>query len=78
MHKLLGAVNLSLQSLVELVIYLMVTGGIVWLLLYLIGYLGVPQPFAKVAKGIIMVVAVLILINVLLGFVGSPIFTINR
>ena len=67
-----AVVNLSIEGLVELVVYLLVVGGIFWLLLWLIGYIGIPEPFAKVAKIIIMVVAVLILINVLLGFVGPP------
>ena len=68
-----GAINLSLEGLVELVIYLAIVGGILWLLLWLISYIGLPEPFAKVAKIIIMVVGVLILINVLLGFAGHPI-----
>jgi len=68
-----GAINLSLEGLVELVIYLAIVGGILWLLLWLIGYIGLPEPFSKVAKIIIMVVGVLILINVLLGFAGHPV-----
>ena len=68
-----GAINLSLEGLVELVVYLAIVGGILWLLLWLIGYIGLPEPFAKVAKIIIMVVGVLILINVLLGFAGHPV-----
>ena len=68
-----GAINLSLEGLVELVIYLAIVGGILWLLLWLISYIGLPEPFSKVAKIIIMVVGVLILINVLLGFAGHPI-----
>ena len=68
-----GAINLSLEGLVELVIYLAIVGGILWLLLWLVSYIGLPEPFAKVAKIIIMVVGVLILINVLLGFAGHPV-----
>jgi len=68
-----GAINLSLEGLVELVVYLAIVGGVLWLLLWLIGYIGLPEPFAKVAKIIIMVVGVLILINVLLGFAGHPV-----
>jgi hypothetical protein len=73
----LAAINLSLGSLVELVIYLLVVGGVLWLLLWLVAYIGVPEPFSKVAKIIIMIVGVLILINVLLGFAGSPMFSIR-
>lgn len=71
----LAAINLSLAGLVEAVIYLIIVGGVLWLLLWLVTYCGVPEPFAKVAKIIIMVVGVLILINVLLSFAGNPIFT---
>lgn len=73
----LAAINLSLAGLVELVIYLIVVGGIIWLLLWIIGYAGVPEPFAKVARIIIMIVAVLICINILLGFVGSPVISLR-
>lgn len=69
-----AAINLSLSALVEIVIYLIIVGGVLWLLLWLISYCGVPEPFAKVAKIIVMVIGVLILINVLLSFAGSPIF----
>lgn len=72
-----AAINLSIAGLVELIIYLCIVGGIVWLLLWLIGYLGVPEPFSKVAKIIIMVFAVLLLINLLLSFLGTPIFTLR-
>lgn len=72
-----AAVGLSIEGLVELVIYLIVIGGVFWLLLWLIGYVGLPDPFAKVAKIILMVVGVLILINILLGFAGHPIFNLR-
>jgi hypothetical protein len=72
-----AAVNLSVGGLVEVVVYLLVVGGIFWLLLWLIGYIGIPEPFSKVAKIIIMVVGVLILINVLLSFVGHPLVNLR-
>ncbi len=72
-----AAVGISVEGLVELVIYLIIIGGVFWLLLWLIGYVGLPDPFAKVAKIILMVVGVLILINILLGFAGHPIFQLR-
>lgn len=63
---------ISGSSLVSLVIWLIAIGVIVWLLLWLIAYVGIPEPFNKVAKVIIMVVAVILLINVILGLVGEP------
>lgn len=60
-----------MSGLVQLVIYLIVTGLIVWLLIWLIDYVPLPAPFNKVAKVIIMVVAVIIIIYALLGLTGS-------
>jgi hypothetical protein len=65
-----AAINLSLSGLVELVIYLLIVGGIVWLLLFIVGKVGPPEPFAKVITIIIYVVAALLLINLLLGFLA--------
>lgn len=72
-----AAVNISVESVVETVVYLIIVGGVFWLLLWLISYVGLPEPFAKVAKIVLMVVGVLILINILLGFAGHPIFTLR-
>lgn len=73
----LAQVNLSIEGLVTAVVYLIVVGGICWLLLWLISYVGLPDPFAKVARVIIVVVAVLLLINVLLSFVGHPVWVLH-
>ena len=59
-----------IAALVSLVIYLVVIGLIVWLLLYLIDAIPVPQPFHKVARVAIMVVGVLIVILLLLNLIG--------
>ena len=66
---------LSLSGAVSIVIYLIVAGLVFWLLTWLIDYCGIPQPFAKVAKCVIAVIAVLVIIGVLLGAVsGQPLF----
>lgn len=63
---------ISISELVRAVILLIIGGVIVSLLWWLIDYVGIPQPFHKVAKVIIAVVAVLIVIGVLLSLVGYP------
>jgi len=62
-------------ALVGIVISIIVVGAICWLLWWLIGYLGIPEPFNKVARGVIAVVAVLFLINILLGISGPSVVT---
>ncbi|PYS91099.1 MAG: hypothetical protein DMF62_03070 [Acidobacteria bacterium] len=65
---------ISNNAAVNSLIYLICIGIVFWLLWWLIQYVGLPEPFAKVAKVILAVAAVLILINILLGFAGHPIF----
>lgn len=63
---------LSADSVIHAVLYLIVLGLVFALLLWLIDYVGLPQPFNKVARVVLAVAAVLVLISVLLGLVGHP------
>lgn len=66
---------ISLSGAVTLILYLVVAGVIFWLLTWLIDYCGVPEPFRKVARIILAVLAVLVVIGALLSLVGGvPIF----
>ena len=61
------------SSLMHILIQIIVIGLVCWLLWWLVGYVGLPEPFNKVARVLIAVVAVLFLINLVLGLGGSPI-----
>ena len=58
--------------LVHLLVELIVIGLVCWLIWWLIGFVGLPEPFNKVARVLVAVVAVLFLINLLLGLNGTP------
>lgn len=60
------------STLIQTVLYLLVIGVICFLLDWLIRYVGVPEPFQKVARAIIAVFAVLLVISLLLSLVGQP------
>jgi len=60
-----------ITSLVYLVIYILVIGVVIWLLLYLIDNVPLPDPFHRIARVVIMVVGVLVVILLLLQFVGA-------
>lgn len=62
----------SIEGVVVAIIYLIVGGLIFWLLIWLIDYVGVPEPFHKVAKVVLAVAAVLLVICVLLAMIGRP------
>ena len=57
--------------MISTLISIIVVGVIVWLLLYVIDYIGLPEPFNKVAKVLIIVFAVLWLISILLPLIGG-------
>ena len=62
---------MDVGSLVHLLIWLIVIGLIFAVLWWGIAQIGLPEPFAKIAKAIIVIVAVLILVNFLLGLSGG-------
>lgn len=65
---------ISIEAAVRLIIYLIVGGVIFALLAWLIDFVGIPEPFRKVARTILAVLAVLVVIGALLQFVGYPVF----
>jgi NADH:ubiquinone oxidoreductase subunit 6 (subunit J) len=71
--NLLAAISGS--GLVHSLIYLLIAGIILGLVLWLVGKSPVPEPFKSVLTWIVYAVAVLILINFLLGLIGRPFIT---
>ena len=56
------------ESLMQSLIWLICVGLVFYLLFWLIGYVALPEPFAKIAKVLLALVAVLILIDLIMGF----------
>lgn len=65
----------SISGLVSVVIYIIVLGLVFGLLWWLLDYVKPPEPFYKIAKIMLAVMAVLILCGVLLSLVtGTQVF----
>ena len=60
--------------MIDLLVMIVVVGLICWLLWWFVGYIALPEPFNKVARILIALVAVIFLINLLLGLAGQPLF----
>lgn len=60
------------QTIIQGLMTLIIVGLVFWLLWWLISYIALPEPFAKVARVILAAAAVFFLINFLLGLAGSP------
>jgi hypothetical protein len=63
---------ISGSQIVSALIWLICIGLVFWLCNWLVSYIGLPEPFAKVAKVIIAVAAVIFLINVIMSLAGKP------
>lgn len=66
---------ITAQSLVSLLIQVIVVALICWLLWWLVAYIGLPEPFNKIARVVIAIIAVIFLINALLSLTGKPFIT---
>ncbi len=64
---------LSIETVVQTIIYLIVCGAIFWLLFWLLDYCALPEPFNKFARVFLAVAAVIVLIGLLLSLAGHPI-----
>lgn len=66
---------ISISGAVSVVTTLIIAGLIFWLLWWLVDYCKIPEPFNKVARIILAVLAVLVCIGLLLSLQsGQPIF----
>lgn len=66
---------ISLGAVVQAVIFLIVAGLVFWLLWWLVNYVGLPQPFDKIARVVLAIAAVLVIICILLSLAGYPVIT---
>jgi hypothetical protein len=73
----LAAVGMSLSGLLEFVVYIVVISLIFYAVWWFIGYVGIPEPFNKIVRVVIGLVALIIVVNMLLGLAGSPLFTLR-
>lgn len=65
---------ISLSAAISVLVYI-IAGVIFALLWWLVGYVGLPEPFNKVAHVVLAVLAAFVLIGILLSLVGGqPIF----
>ena len=62
---------ISLSAAVTIMVYLIVASLVFWLFWWLLGYIGLPEPFNKIAHVILVLLAVLVLIGMLVNLGGG-------
>lgn len=73
----MAATTVSVDSLMSTLIYLVVIALIFWLIWWFIGYVGVPEPFNKVIRVIVGILALIVLMSFLLSLIGYPVLTVK-
>ena len=66
----------SSEQVVSGVIWLVCLGLVFSLLFWLVGYVGMPAPFVKIANAILAIAAVIVLINCIMTLAGHPLVKI--
>lgn len=66
---------ISGATLLEAILWLVIGAVIFWIITWGIGYIGIPEPFNKVIRVILVVVVCIFCVNALLILVGKPLFT---
>ena len=60
------------SALLSLLVQLVIAGLIFWLIWWFVDYVGIPEPFNKAIRVILGLVALVYLLNILLGLSGRP------
>jgi hypothetical protein len=68
---------MSIDALLNLAIIIVVAGVIFWLIWWFIDWIGLPEPFNKVAKVLVGLVALIFLVKILLSLIGGGGFSLS-
>lgn len=74
---LAAAASISIDGLLSLLVYVVVIGLIFWCIWWALGYFAIPEPFNKIIRVVVGLVALVIVINLLLGLVGHPFLSLR-
>lgn len=64
---------MTLSFLLSLLVTLVIAGLVFWLIWWFVGYVGLPEPFNKVARVLIGLFALIFLLSILIGGPAHPI-----
>lgn len=68
---------ISLSALASVLLYVVIVGLVFWLLWWVVEQVGLPEPFHKIAKVLLVLISAFIVLNILLGLLGHPIIRVD-
>ena len=69
---------ISGHELTSILVYVVVWGIVLYVLWWALGKLALPEPFAKIGLVVLVLLTVIVLLNLLFGFIGAPLITWRR
>lgn len=66
------------STLVSVFVYLLVWGLVLYVLWWGLGKIAPPEPFMKIGTVVLVVLTVIVLLDLLFGFVGTPLIAWRR
>lgn len=63
------------SDVLKAILWVITAGVVFWIFDWFIRYVGVPEPFAKIARLLAAILAVLMALNALFSFQGHPLLT---
>lgn len=73
-----AAFNIGVGGLLGLVINIVIIGLIFWSILWFIDYVGIPEPFNKIIRVVVALIALIVIVNILLGLGGTPFINLHQ
>lgn len=71
------AASITASGLLAVVVYLVIVGLIWWAVWWFLDYVAAPEPVNKILRVLVALAALLIVVNLLLGLVGAPLFSLR-
>lgn len=65
------------MDLISLIVTLVILGLVFWLVMWFIGFVGVPEPFRKIIIVIVGLVVFIFVLNILLSLAGHPLMNVT-
>ena len=66
------------NELIYVLEYLVIWGLILYVLWWALGKIAPPEPFMKIGTVVLVLLTVFVLINLLMGFTGTPLLNFRR
>ncbi len=74
---LAAPIDFSISGMVHFVVYIIIVAAIFWAVWEFVKWCEVKEPWLKLVKIVMGIVALFVVVNILLGMIGEPMFNFH-